>query len=406
MPARIAVFCTPETGHFRQLRPLFAGLAQRADVCVFTTQRFEAEVHESGASFFDLFGTFPLEHADQASIPIPSRYVTYAAVFAEQVAREVARFAPSLIVYETFSLIAPVIARLLQLPTVNLSAGHDLEPARFVRELECTPRVRTAPECLAAVDVLRERYLLADASPFSYVTSLSRDLNICCEPPAFLPPERRQIFEPLAFFGSLPGVAEPTRRPTTKHFTDPQRRRVFVSLGTIVSRAYPVEWISTLQDIARALAAMPGVDAVITLGHATIGDAERQALTHANVRVETYVDQRAVLGEADCFITHHGMNSTHEAIDCGVPMVSVPFFWDQPGLAATCQRMGIAVPIGNALRGPVTTEMVQSALNELFSNTVSIRAALARARVLELEVIAARPAVIDRILGLARGQSA
>ena len=404
MQTRIAVFCTPEPSHFRLLRPLIAGLAPRADVCVFTTQRYEAEVRESGATFFDLFGRYSLDSADRTSMPVPSRYVTYAAVFAEQVAQEVARFAPSLIVYETFSLIGPVVARLLQLPAVNLSPGHDLEPARLIGELERSPFVRTAPECLLAVDVLRERYGLTDASPFSYATSLSRDLNIYCEPPTFLPPERRQIFEPLAFFGSLPGAAEPTRRPPTvpEYFTDPQRTRVFVSFGTIVWRVYPVEAIGILKGIARGLAAMPGVDALISLGHAEIGDAERKALTRANVRVEAYVDQQAVLREADCFVTHHGINSTHEAIAVGVPMVSVPFFWDQPALAATCQRMGIAVPIGNVLRGPVTTEMVQSALDEISRDAPSRRAALQSARDQELEVIAGRPAVFDRILELAR----
>ena len=93
MQTRIAVFCTPEPSHFRLLRPLIAGLAPRADVCVFTTQRYEAEVRESGATFFDLFGRYSLDSADRTSMPVPSRYVTYAAVFAEQVAQEVARFA-------------------------------------------------------------------------------------------------------------------------------------------------------------------------------------------------------------------------------------------------------------------------------------------------------------------------
>ncbi len=403
MPTRIAVFCTPEPSHFRLLRPLIAGLAARANVCVFTTQQYEAEVNQSGATFFDLFGVYPLERADRTSIPVPSRYVTYAAVYAEQVAAEVARFAPSVIVYETFSLIAPLVARRLQLPAVNLSPGHDLEPARLIREIESSSLMRTSPECLAAVEVLRERYGLTDPSPLSYATSLSRDLNVCCEPAAFLPPERRQVFEPLLFFGSLPGVAEPIPPPSapSKYFAESQRTRVFVSFGTIVWRVYPVEAIGILQGIARGLAAMPGVDALISLGNAEVGDAARKALTHANVRVEEYVDQEAVLRETDCFITHHGINSTHEAIAAEVPMVSVPFFWDQPALATTCQWMGIAVPIGTELRGPVTTKMVQSALDAISRDAPARRAALQRAREEELEVIAGRPAVFDRILDLA-----
>jgi UDP:flavonoid glycosyltransferase YjiC (YdhE family) len=185
------------------------------------------------------------------------------------------------------------------------------------------------------------------------------------------------------------------------YFADRQRTRVFVSFGTVVARAYPAESTDILVGIARGLAAMPGVDALISLGNAEPGHAARKGLAHANVRVEAYLDQRAVLREADCFITHQGINSTHEAIDCGVPMISVPFFWDQPALAATCQRMGIAVPLGNTPCGPVTPQMIQSALNDLTRNAPSCRAALQRARGQEYEVIAGRPAVFERVLNLA-----
>ena len=37
---------------------------------------------------------------------------------------------------------------------------------------------------------------------------------------------------------------------------------------------------------------------------------------------------------ADAFVTHSGMNSTHEALFHKMSMVSYPIFADQPGLAA------------------------------------------------------------------------
>jgi hypothetical protein len=52
-----------------------------------------------------------------------------------------------------------------------------------------------------------------------------------------------------------------------------------------------------------------------------------------------------VLGEASLFLTHHGLNSTHEAIFQRVPMLSYPFFGDQPGARARTQELGLAVPL-------------------------------------------------------------
>ena len=55
----------------------------------------------------------------------------------------------------------------------------------------------------AELSRLRDEHGLADASPFSYVSGVSPDLNLYCEPPQFLQPDERRPFEPLAFIGSL-----------------------------------------------------------------------------------------------------------------------------------------------------------------------------------------------------------
>jgi len=64
--------------------------------------------------------------------------------------------------------------------------------------------VKLSSKCLHAVKELRESYSMADASPFSYVSSISPHLNIYCEPPEFLEEWERKAFEPIAFYGSIP----------------------------------------------------------------------------------------------------------------------------------------------------------------------------------------------------------
>jgi hypothetical protein len=99
-------------------------------------------------------------------------------------------------------------------------------------------------------------------------------------------------------------------------------------------------------------------------------------------------------------ITHHGLNSTHEAIFHRVPMISYPFFWDQPALAARCQAFGLAVPLVAGQREPFGEIDVHAALDRLSAGEGAMQSALARAREWELAVMANRPAVLRQLVDL------
>jgi MGT family glycosyltransferase len=401
----VAFFCMPEPGHFQRLLPLISGLCSRGvRATVLTHRRFMRAVQEVGAEFFDLFLRYPLDEADAESVPVPARYVSFAGTFLEAVEREVVELRPSLIVYDTFAVVGGMVARRLAIPYVNLCAGHNVEPSRFLRMLAEDPRVRISPRCEAAVARLRERHGIADASPFSYVSLLSPFLNLYCEPPEFLTENERQPFEPLAFFGSLSGLEPNTlRRDAAKWpFEAPGRRplTVYVSFGTVVWRYYAREALSALITITGALADVPAVTTIVSLGDADVSRDDLLALTQGNVQVATYVDQPRLLREADCFITHHGLNSTHEAIANRVPMVSYPFFWDQPALAQRCQVFDLAVPLTGTLRGKVERDQVLAALAALADRRVPLMAGLDRAYEWERCVIAGRGAVLERLIHL------
>jgi UDP:flavonoid glycosyltransferase YjiC (YdhE family) len=155
-----------------------------------------------------------------------------------------------------------------------------------------------------------------------------------------------------------------------------------------------------MNAIAAALAGMKGVKALFSLGRAAVDGSTVSGWVRPNISVESYVNQWEVLQEAGAFITHHGMNSTHEAIFHRVPMISYPFFWDQPGLAETCRKFGLAVPLVEAPQGEFEEDAVRAAFSRLAEGRDSIATALSRARAWELAVIEARPPVHRRILDL------
>ena len=134
------MFAPDALGHFAPLRAVIAGLADRgATVHVFTARAFAAEVEAAGGRFVDLFGPYPLEAADDESIPVVSRYVTYAAHYAEEVCARSRRLGVSLVVYDTFAVIGRVVANALGVPYVSVAAGHNMAPGPVHRGRQADP---------------------------------------------------------------------------------------------------------------------------------------------------------------------------------------------------------------------------------------------------------------------------
>ena len=412
MSATAAVFAMGGRGHIQRLRPLVAALVERGvHAVVLTDAEFEADIRHEGADFVDLFAGRTMSDIDGTSRPMPLRYVSFAGHCADDVVRQVRALRPSLVVADSFALIGRIVAAELGVPYVNVCSGHNVDPDRFVAQLEADPRIHIDPALTSAIDILRDRYGLVDASAFSYVRGLSDTLNLYCEPPQFLTADERAVFEPVAFFGSLPSVAEIERRERTSRpslFGGPDTTKIYISFGTVVWWSTPadprfstaVDALAGVQALASTIARRSDFQAVISLGGTDLPADVVDSMGQANVRVERYVDQWQVLRDADVFVTHHGLNSTHESIANLTPMLSYPFIWDQPALAARCQKLGVARPLAPSLRAPLDDSILNAALDTFDKERGELAAAVERARQWELDTVAERPAVIDALLDL------
>lgn len=399
-PLCVVLVCMSQQGHVQRTLPVIEALVARGcHVHVFTGVEFARSVAGFGARFHDLFAEGPLESVDGESIPRASRFVTFAVQRFSAVRRRIAALRPDLLVYDTFAIIARLIARDLSLPAVNLCAGHAMVPSRFLRDLAADPQARTSAACHRAVAALRDEYDLPDASPFSFVDGISEVLNLYAEPPQFLEAGDRQAFQPLAFFGSLCRAMLDSPSVPRRVGSDRRLRRVLVSFGTVVWRYHPALVEARLRGLAAGLAES-GCELLISTGGYSLSTETATVLETVGARVHSWLDQRAVLQEVDALVTHQGLNSTHEAIWYGVPLLSCPFFSDQPSLARRCQELGLAVPLVNAPSDPIDPETVRRALRSLELDADGFRQRLEVARGWEMETIAARPAVVERLLAL------
>ncbi len=339
---------------------------------------------------------------DNESRPIPCSYVSFAGHYADRVIADVRALKPALIIYETFSVIAPVVAQALDIPYVNVCVNHNPHPARCLKALKQDNRVHISEQCRRAVQHLRCEFNQTDATPFSYVSSLSPLLNIYCEPAEFLDEVDRQAFEPLAFFGCLPDGQGRDRllwRDTEREKRSSQLQ-IYVSFGTVVWRYFAAEARAALLAISQACQQLPEIQAKISLGSADADQDLLRSLRSSSVEVSGFVDQNDALRQADLFVTHHGINSTHEAIMHRVPMLSYPFFSDQPALARKCQDLGLALPLTSQPRGPLTVGDVHATIEKYHERKQALLANLQRARQWEFRTIAERDGVMDRLEAL------
>ena len=99
----------------------------------------------------------------------------------------------------------------------------------------------------------------------------------------------------------------------------------------------------------------------------------------ANVEVHSWVPQRAILEQADAFVTHAGMGGSSEGLLAGVAMIAVPQAVDQFMNADRLVELGVARRIDT---DDATADALRSALLGLAADPeVARRSAQLRAEV-------------------------
>ena len=110
---------------------------------------------------------------------------------------------------------------------------------------------------------------------------------------------------------------------------------VYASLGTLQGHRFRL-----FLHLAQACRNQQLSLVVAHCGGLTASQAHQLRLAGA-AWVTDFVDQRAALQHAQLFITHAGLNSALEALECGTPMLALPIAFDQPGVAARIEWHGV-----------------------------------------------------------------
>ena len=109
---------------------------------------------------------------------------------------------------------------------------------------------------------------------------------------------------------------------------------------------------------------------IITVGRDL--DPDELGTQPANVHIERFMPQAALLPHCDLVVSHAGSGSVLGALAHGLPMVLIPIGADQPLNAARCQALGVAEVL-DAMSA--TPEMVRAAVTRVLADVGSREAA-------------------------------
>jgi UDP:flavonoid glycosyltransferase YjiC (YdhE family) len=247
----------------------------------------------------------------------------FAGVLARATATDLRRLlphlAPDLVVYEGYDVGAPVAGHAAGIPVVCHPVSPDL-PAPVLDAIFGRITALWAEHGFAtpALDVQR-----GDAFVDIFPASLQPDTTGVH--PGRIP------MRPIAF--CEPGAAAPRWIGRT------DRPLVYLTLGTVVAS----------DDVLQtAIAGLAGLDADVLVA---LGSAEGSDLGSlpANVRVESFVDQPAVMERADLAVHHGGSGTVLGALLAGVPQLLLPRGADQffnADLMAAAGLAGVIEPRG------------------------------------------------------------
>lgn len=353
--ANIVFLSVPAYGHLNPVLPIIAELIRRGHaVTVFDEPPFAGVIEATGARFVAYPPAMSME--DMAAVLMQGDLMATFALFVGATPA-LLRFClerlrqdrPDVLVIDGIALWGEMAGKMLKIPTVvtspffayelfnNLAGPHELwlNLRNFILRL---------PQLVIAwirVGLMSVRHLplhlpLMPARGDLMLMLTSRELH----PPA-------RLFErpEWAFVGAC---IDPKTRLDCFDFSRLDGRPViYVSLGTLI--------FGKTDFYERCIEALADYPAQVLLSAGRGSDLSRFAHAPNNFIVEQTFPQLDVLQHTDIFITPAGLNSLHEALWYGVPMVAVPQHFEQLRNARAMALGGAGLTLDDETNGKIVS---------------------------------------------------
>jgi MGT family glycosyltransferase len=384
--ATIGVVHTPAQGHIRPAMAVARALAARGHrVVSWVPQGWESRVHDDHVHVRTLPdpGHMNPEEPPSVLLDLAAGLLRTATDLTGPLVTGLGETGTDLVLHDSMAPWGRAAAEAMGLPVVSCTSTFALSrrPPHLRDVPSLLPAVLAGPSSLVGYSRARAGARRAGLDLGGPVDLLSNpgDLTLVCTSQE-LQPDAGAFGTTHAFVGPLLDERfEP--EPALDDIGD-DRPLVYVALGTLRNdrAAFYRACLQAATDQPWAV--------VISIGRRV--DPGTLGPVPSNVVLSPAVAQRAVLARASVFLTHCGMNSVHEALLAGVPMVAFPQSGDQFLVASRVEALGAA----RRLRRPSS-----AAIRERVSSVLTDASTARRARELGrgLRATGGTALAVDRI---------
>ncbi|PEC82277.1 glycosyl transferase family 1 [Bacillus cereus] len=261
-----------------------------------------------------------------------------------------------------------IIAQILNLPAINSCASFAQDEKSFKQmldhlskniPLEIQDRIHNDFQNLTKGIV--EKYSVEINSPY----------EVFCNPASLAIVYTIKEFQPLVdtfdetykFVG--PSLSAQVKNEDFDFTLIEEKSVVYISLGTVFNEA--------LDFYKLCMKAFENSDYTIVMSIGNKTKISDLGNIPKNFIVKNYVPQTKLLTYTKLFITHGGMNSTHEGLHNGIPLIVIPQSADQPVIAKQVENLGAGIKLSMK---EVTVEQLRESVELVLNNPSYKEAAL------------------------------
>lgn len=364
---RALFYNVPGHGHITPSLPLVAELNRRGhQIVYYASPGFRRAIEETGATFRP-YSNVPDDYFTARGLHggRPHRVAQALLATAEELLPslldEAVSIEPDYVLFDGMCPWGYLAAHALQVPSVAslaLAPPVSPPPSAMIRLLPVFARValRDVGVGLQAnrqAQALARRY---GAPPLSFITVLNAPGDIAISyTSAYFQPYADTVPASVCFVG---WTMQETQAAAEGFSLEPARGRplVYTSLGTVNNdnRAF----------FQTCIEAFAGADVFVVMTTGKSIAPESFGALPENMAIYGWVPQREVLQQAALFITHGGLNSIHDGLTLGLPLLLIPQQEEQTFNAMRVVELGAGLMLK---RSQVTAERLRASATRLLT---------------------------------------
>ncbi len=146
----------------------------------------------------------------------------------------------------------------------------------------------------------------------------------------------------------------PSIRPVENMIEKKSDKLIYISMGTVIN--------DSTEFYKKCIEALANTKYQVIMSVGNLINIEDLGVVPDNITISRFVDQIAVLSQADVFLTHCGMNSVNESLYYKVPLVMFPQTSEQDGVTTRVEQLGAGVRLKH-INVKAIRETIESVLN-------------------------------------------